>query len=70
MYVQGWRPKLEREFVLTGFQLTLEAGVSSSVENESMKDSGKKTVGKSWITVMRRLLGDQEEMSCFFSEVH
>lgn len=31
-----------------------------------MEDSGQETGGESWRTVMRCLLGDQEEMSCFF----
>lgn len=72
MYVPEWRPEQGREFVVTGFQVLLQAGVSSSVENAneraSLEDSGHETSEESRRTVTRCLLGDQEEeMSCFFS---
>lgn len=59
--------------MLADFWLLHKLGVSSFVENEGMwRNEDLKTVGQVLDQLLLRglLLGDQEELNCFFGDVH
>lgn len=59
-----------REFILNDFKLLHKELVSSFVGIECGEMRAWKWWGSFGRTVVRRLLGDPEEMKCVFGEVH